>query len=137
MKLTGYLRSQEQKGGGGDGCLACLTGCCLCCCAEGVFSRNINTTRLGCANTAYLHLRRNVSRLFILETSYLTKSLSRACMFPAAFIRTFLLRFIFYDYAHALKFCIVCDFVALVYIYYRNVMTYDMVMVNAYYYRLK
>ena len=27
--------SQQQDKGGGTGCLACLAGACLCCCAEG------------------------------------------------------------------------------------------------------
>ncbi|KZV96382.1 hypothetical protein EXIGLDRAFT_833626 [Exidia glandulosa HHB12029] len=33
---TIYVQQQEQKGSGAGGgtCMACLAGCCLCCCAE-------------------------------------------------------------------------------------------------------
>ncbi|KAF7307880.1 hypothetical protein MKEN_01148500 [Mycena kentingensis (nom. inval.)] len=33
---TIYVQQQPQKGSGGGGCMACLAGACLCCCAEEV-----------------------------------------------------------------------------------------------------
>ncbi|KAJ6485909.1 hypothetical protein C8R45DRAFT_998359 [Mycena sanguinolenta] len=32
---TIYVQQPAQQSGGGSGCMACLAGVCLCCCAEG------------------------------------------------------------------------------------------------------